>query len=106
MCDLDRLERDGGNTWRQAPIGDSEHESYGQGVSRDVGDPSDAYVIAGGHLYVTTDAGGTWVTRSQPCGSLDFPDYVDLSATEGASRSVWAACGGQPSAGNEEKASM
>ncbi len=96
---------DGGSTWRQAAIANSEHESYGHGGEvGTLGDPSDAYVIAGGHLYVTTDAGGTWVTRTQPCGSLDFPDYVDLSATEGASRSVWAACGGQPSAGNEEKA--
>jgi photosystem II stability/assembly factor-like uncharacterized protein len=96
---------DGGGTWRQAVIANSEHESYGHGGEvGTLGDPSDAYVIAGGHLYVTTDAGGTWVTRTQPCGSLDFPDYVHLSATEGASPSVWAACGGQPSAGNEEKA--
>ena len=56
---------DGGNNWRQAPIGDSEHESYGHGGEvGTLGDPSDAYVIAGEHLYVTTDAGGTWVARS------------------------------------------
>jgi photosystem II stability/assembly factor-like uncharacterized protein len=96
---------DGGSTWRQAPIANSEHESYGQGGEvGTLGDSNDGYVIAGNHLYATTDAGGTWITRTQPCGSLDFPDYVDLSATEETGPSLWAACGGEPSAGNEEKA--
>jgi photosystem II stability/assembly factor-like uncharacterized protein len=101
---------DGGGTWRQTAIADSDHESYGSGGEAGVlGDSSDAYVIAGSHLYVTTDAGSSWVVGTQPCSSvnnpgLDFPGYVDLSATEGAAPSLWAACGGQPSAGNEEKA--
>ena len=96
---------DGGMTWKQDAIADSKHESYGQGGEiGTLGDSNDAYVIAGGHLYVTTDAGTSWVTRTQPCSSLNYPGYVDLSATEGLAPSLWVACGGEPGAGNEQKA--
>jgi hypothetical protein len=94
-----------GSTWQQNPIGNSEDAAYGPaGVEGILGNAFNAYVIAGSHLYVSTNAGATWATRSQPCTTLGYPGYVYLSATEGADPSLWLACGGQPSAGNEEKA--
>ena len=90
---------DGAHSWQRVHRFPPDPNGFGAGVV--FVDPTHAWVLpSSGPLYRTRDSGRTWDPLSLPCGEYDHPagpSFLD-------ERSGYLVCGGQPAAGNQEKA--